>query len=70
MTIENLKCPKCEGPMVPRTSKHGKFWGCKAYPKCRGTRDSMGEAPAILMDKDNDDEEGDSFDYINRWNKK
>jgi ssDNA-binding Zn-finger/Zn-ribbon topoisomerase 1 len=30
--------------MVPRTSSHGKFWGCPAYPDCRGTRNSMGAA--------------------------
>jgi ssDNA-binding Zn-finger/Zn-ribbon topoisomerase 1 len=24
-------------------SAHGKFWGCKAYPKCRGTRNADGE---------------------------
>lgn len=42
---ENVKCPDCDGPMVARTSAHGKFWGCKAYPKCRGTRNSLGDAP-------------------------
>lgn len=40
---ENVKCPQCDGPMVPRTSAHGKFWGCKDYPRCRGTRNVMGE---------------------------
>lgn len=44
MTIENVACPDCGGPMTPRTSAHGKFWGCKAYPRCRGTRNSMGDA--------------------------
>lgn len=42
MKPENLKCPSCSGPMVPRTSQHGKFWGCSDFPKCKGTRDSMG----------------------------
>jgi len=42
MKPENLKCPDCDGPMIPRTSQYGKFWGCKNYPKCKGTRDSMG----------------------------
>ena len=40
----NVKCPKCGGEMVSRTSKHGVFWGCKDYPKCDGTRDSMGRS--------------------------
>lgn len=36
-------CPKCAGPMTPRTAKrpgneaHG-FWGCAAFPACLGTR--------------------------------
>lgn len=32
------KCPHCGGPMVLRTPKKGgnPFYGCKAYPKCRG----------------------------------
>ncbi len=34
-------CPKCESEMVLRTAKSGRnkggqFWGCAAYPKCRG----------------------------------
>lgn len=69
MTIENLKCPECEGPMTPRTSKHGKFWGCKAFPKCKGTRDSVGESPKKYSNEDND-KESDSFDWINRHNKR
>ncbi|MGV3531118.1 MAG: topoisomerase DNA-binding C4 zinc finger domain-containing protein [Chthoniobacteraceae bacterium] len=24
--------------MLLRTSKAGTFWGCRGYPKCRGTR--------------------------------
>jgi len=44
MSIENLKCPDCKGSMIPRTNhREGtKFWGCKDFPKCKGTRDSMG----------------------------
>lgn len=34
-------CPKCGEPMVLRTAKTGKnaghqFWGCSAYPDCKG----------------------------------
>lgn len=34
-------CPKCSAPMVRRLAKKGanagqEFWGCTAYPKCRG----------------------------------
>lgn len=36
-------CPLCAKPMVRRTAKRGanagsEFWGCAAYPTCRGTR--------------------------------
>lgn len=46
MKPENVKCPKCDGPMVSRTSSYGSFWGCKDYPNCKGTRDSMGRSKA------------------------
>ena len=37
-------CPKCGAMMVVRTATKGenagsRFWGCSAFPKCRGTRD-------------------------------
>ena len=37
-------CPVCDREMVLRTAKKGnsagkQFWGCSAFPKCRGTRD-------------------------------
>lgn len=28
-------CPGCGIKMVKRSSKHGAFWGCKHYPRCR-----------------------------------
>jgi len=36
-------CPACGGRMVKRTAVKGRnpgrqFWGCTAYPRCRGTR--------------------------------
>lgn len=36
-----LACPQCAKPMVLRTAKTGKnagqqFWGCSAYPQCKG----------------------------------
>ena len=35
-------CPKCGSPMVRRRARRGsnagsEFWGCKHYPRCRGT---------------------------------
>ena len=32
------KCPFCGGKLVLRNGKHGQFWGCSTYPKCRFTR--------------------------------
>ncbi|MEE3935886.1 topoisomerase DNA-binding C4 zinc finger domain-containing protein [Pseudomonas viridiflava] len=35
-------CPHCKKPMVIKVARTGKnagdFWGCVAYPKCRGIR--------------------------------
>ncbi|MDY0936024.1 topoisomerase DNA-binding C4 zinc finger domain-containing protein [Pseudomonas viridiflava] len=35
-------CPHCKKPMVIKLARTGKnagdFWGCVAYPKCRGIR--------------------------------
>ncbi|MCK5688314.1 type I DNA topoisomerase, partial [Myxococcota bacterium] len=32
------KCPKCEGPMVVKRGRYGKFLACTQYPECKGTR--------------------------------
>jgi restriction system protein len=36
-------CPRCGGPMLKRIAKQGSnagnaFWGCTAFPKCRGIK--------------------------------
>ena len=38
-------CPECGKPMVTRTARRGtnagnQFWGCPAYPNCKGTREA------------------------------
>jgi len=33
------KCPKCNGVLVIRNGKYGKFLGCQNYPYCKYTRD-------------------------------
>lgn len=53
MKPENVKCPECDGPMKPRKSKFGIFWGCERFPLCKGTRDSNGDS------KRDKEEEGD-----------
>lgn len=54
--IENVKCPQCDGPMTSRKngSTGQRFWGCNAYPKCKGTRNTDGEAPRERPEFDRD----------------
>ena len=35
-------CPNCRRQMILRRGRNGEFWGCSAYPSCRGTRDIGG----------------------------
>lgn len=41
---DTMLCPECNGEMQLRTNRSNgdKFWGCKKYPSCKGTRDSEG----------------------------
>ena len=32
------ECPQCGKPMRQRSSAKGRFWGCSAFPDCKGTR--------------------------------
>jgi restriction system protein len=34
----DIQCPQCGKPMRRRKSTKGDFWGCSAYPECKGTR--------------------------------
>jgi four helix bundle suffix protein len=41
------ECPACGKPMARRTARSGKhagreFWGCTAYPECKGVREAEG----------------------------
>lgn len=45
-TTQAPSCPLCSMPMVRRTARSGanagrEFWGCTAYPTCRGTRPAV-----------------------------
>ncbi len=33
--VEGRSCPQCEGPLVVRVGRYGKFIGCGNYPKCK-----------------------------------
>ena len=37
-TRSQPKCPYCSRQMVLRKGRNGEFWGCSAFPSCRGTR--------------------------------
>lgn len=37
-STSSILCPRCRSPMVPRTGRRGKFFGCSRFPYCRGTR--------------------------------
>jgi len=66
MKPENVTCPDCNGPMVSRKSQHGVFWGCKNYPNCKGTRNSMGDA-RTRFEGDTDDRRADDNMPSQRW---
>lgn len=36
--IDNMICPKCEGQLIEKNGKYGKFIGCSNYPKCNFTK--------------------------------
>ena len=36
--IQNNICPRCQGALVVRNGKNGKFIGCSNYPKCKFTK--------------------------------
>ena len=38
-------CPQCGKPMRRRRSAKGDFWGCPAFPDCRGTRPVQEQEP-------------------------
>ncbi len=38
-----MKCPKCEGPMLVKLAKTGKFLSCKKFPDCVGARTLEGK---------------------------
>ena len=41
--MQEMRCPKCNSPMVERTARKGpwtgrKFYGCSSYPRCKETK--------------------------------
>lgn len=54
--MEPTTCPICEGPMTSRANRTTgqRFWGCNAYPQCKGTRNTDGEAPRAIQEEPRD----------------
>jgi DNA topoisomerase-1 len=42
----DVKCEKCDRPMVIRLGRNGRFLACTGYPECDGTRDLTPELAA------------------------
>ena len=48
-TPTDLKCPKCEKPLIIKWGKNGKFVACQGYPECRFTSEFVSEEGAIKL---------------------
>lgn len=68
---EGVRCPDCDGEMVSRKSQYGTFWGCKKYPRCRGTRDSEGRTKEeARLAKEKDRESPQPIDELYKFSRK
>lgn len=36
--VNNNICPRCHRPLVLKSGKYGKFYGCSGYPECKFTK--------------------------------
>lgn len=63
MKPESVTCPECGGEMVSRMNraKQQRFWGCKRYPDCKGTRNTDGEAKSMRGSFANDGGEAETL---------
>jgi ssDNA-binding Zn-finger/Zn-ribbon topoisomerase 1 len=67
MSLEETLCPDCGSKMISRKGQYGVFWGCSTYPKCKGTRDSMGRSKLDRAEERGKDYEADSKDETNKF---
>ena len=44
-----IPCPNCHAPLVLRTGKKGKFWGCSNYPSCNQSFNDIKGKPQIHL---------------------
>jgi len=66
-------CPDCGAPMVSRVrqpkawetdQQPQRFWGCRTFPRCKGTRDVMGRSK---RERDDDRRENPEPRQRSRW---
>ena len=48
-TVTDLKCPKCDKPVILKWGKNGKFAACQGYPDCRFTSEYSVEDGQIKL---------------------
>lgn len=51
---KNIKCPECDGPMIIKLSRGGKFYSCARFPECAGALTLAGkklEGPKEIGEK-------------------
>jgi len=70
-STDTYSCPDCGHDMALRTNRQNgnKFWGCKKYPQCKGTRDENGlskeerEEAKYRKDKEEEARQQDGFSF-------
>ncbi|MEA1929716.1 MAG: type I DNA topoisomerase [Patescibacteria group bacterium] len=43
---DDMKCPTCDGPMIIKLSRSGKFYSCAKFPECTGAKTLEGKEMA------------------------
>lgn len=63
---QNVTCPDCGGEMVSRLNRreNSRFWGCKKYPDCKGTRNVDGDERKPRCAIQYTDEQGETHDVL------
>jgi DNA topoisomerase-1 len=67
-----FKCPVCNGAMIIKLSKNGKFMSCEKFPECTGARTILGEimeGPKEIGEKCPKCEKGELVERTGRFGK-
>jgi ssDNA-binding Zn-finger/Zn-ribbon topoisomerase 1 len=52
-----LECPECDGEMVLRNSRYGKFYGCTKWPACDATHGAHANGKPLGVPADKETKE-------------